>query len=245
MITHVRCIQMDIMIQYVKEVDMKLAIYDFDGTYIHAQTVPLLFKLWKSLHINDAVHRKLWTKITRWYILHKLHLKWDKETFRKHAMALTLDLLHSVDEKTMKGFIKRFYEHTETYINQDLKHQLKKDSELGYTTVLLSGSFDIMLEPFKQDGFHHVIGTQTKVNGIKLHANNVDIIINEKKVDAVKKMFKQADFKQSKAYADSYYDIALLASVGQPIAYHPDKRLRAHAILHQWEIIDIHENQIK
>jgi HAD superfamily hydrolase (TIGR01490 family) len=222
---------------------MILAIYDFDGTYIHAQTVPLLFKLWKSMHINDRAHKVLWGKITRWYILHKLHIKWDKETFRRHAMALTVDLLHSVDENTMHAFLERFYEHATSYVNQDLKHQLKKDRDMGYTTVLLSGSFDIMLEPFKKDGFHHVIGTPTISNGITLDSKSVQIIINQKKVKAVKDLFKEADFKQSKAYADSYYDIALLESVGKPIAYHPDTRLLKHAQTHQWEIIDSHEDK--
>lgn len=216
---------------------MKLAIYDFDGTYLNTQTVPFLFKLWKSLGINDVAHKTHWGTITRWYILHKLKLKWDKETFRKHAMAKTIDLLHSVDDKTLSSFLETFYIHAQSLINKDLKDILQKDKQEGYHTVLLSGSFDCMLRPFLKEGFDDIIGTESVKNGIRLSSKEVDIIINDKKRDVIILKYPAINTTASKAYADSYYDVSVLSLVGNPIAYHPDTKLLAHAKTNHWEII--------
>ena len=216
---------------------MKLAIYDFDGTYLNTHTVPFLFKLWKTLHIHDAAHKTHWRTITRWYILHKLKVKWDKETFRKHAMAKTIDLLHSVDENTLALFLNAFYTHAQALINLDLKDKLEKDKQAGFHTVLLSGSFDCMLTPFLQEGFDAVIGTESTKNGKRLSSKEVDIIINDKKRDIILSTYPTMNTQDSKAYADSYYDVSVLSLVGNPIAYHPDKRLRMHAETNNWEII--------
>lgn len=42
---------------------MKLAIYDFDGTYVLKQTLPYLFKLWKRERINNKSYNKYWLRI--------------------------------------------------------------------------------------------------------------------------------------------------------------------------------------
>jgi len=205
---------------------MKLAIYDFDGTYVDVQTVPFLFKLWKEQNKDPRIFKKLYRRLMVWYILHKLKLKWDHETFRKNAMALTIDLLHSLNEEDREQFLNDLYLKMQAHINQDLKAQLKKDKADGYHTVLLSGSFDIMLTPFLKEGFDDVIGTISKQDGILLSYETVDIIIRDKKIEAIKNKYPKADLSESKAYADSYYDLPLLIAVKDGYAYHPDKRLK-------------------
>jgi phosphoserine phosphatase len=224
---------------------MKLAIYDFDGTYISTQTVPLLFRVFKSLKLNPKIHKKLWRTITYAYILHKLKLKRSKEAFRTFAMALTIDLLHSINEKERDVLLNDFYKEATLYVNQDLKEALKEDIKDGFHRVLLSGSFDVMLTPFLKDGFDTVIGTKSKNKNTLLNSRNVDIIINEKKLEAIIRHFEHVDLKSSKAIADSYYDLHLLKAVGKPIAYHPDKKLYAYAIKNDMEIVLDAKNSIK
>ena len=217
---------------------MKLAIYDFDGTYIDVQTVPFIFKLWKEQGKDEKIFKTLYKKLKTWYILHKLKLGWDHETFRKNAMALTIDLLHSLNEKDRVQFLDDLYIKMQNHINKDLKKQLIKDKADGYHTVLLSGSFDIMLEPFLKEGFDDVIGTVSKKNDQLLSYESVDIIIRDKKVEAIKNKYPQADLLESKAYADSYYDLPLLLTVKDGIAYHPDKKLLKYARLHNLKIYE-------
>lgn len=232
------------MIQYVRGF-MKLAIYDFDGTYIFAQTVPLLFRVFKRLHLNPKVHKKLWSKISFAYVLHKLRIKRSKEAFRTFAMALTIDLLHSIDEDKRIILLNAFYDEASLFVNQDLKEALKEDVKQGYHRVLLSGSFDVMLTPFLKDGFDSVIGTKSKDQHTLLNSKTVEIIINEKKLEAILKHFKDVDVNSSKAIADSYYDIHLLKAVGKPIAYHPDDILCAFAKKNNMEIVFNDKNKTK
>lgn len=215
---------------------MKLAIYDFDGTYVDVQTVPFLFKLWKEQGKDEEIFKTLYKKLKTWYILHKLKIGWDHETFRKNAMALTIDLIHSLNEEERKTFLNDLYKKMQNHINKDLKEQLKKDKEDGYHTVLLSGSFDIMLEPFLKEGFDDVIGTVSKKGDKLLSYETVEIIIRDKKLEAIKLKYPHADLTKSKAYADSYYDLPLLLAVKDGYAYHPDKKLTKYAKKHELKI---------
>jgi len=216
---------------------MKLAIYDFDGTYVNVQTVPHLFKLFKEKKYNQKAYKKQWGTITRWYILHKLKLRWDKETFRKNAMAKTIDLLHVLDDQTLNEFMQSFYDSLQSAIQPDLKVQLKKDKDAGYYCILLSGSFDIMLQPFLNEGFDEVIGTNSKHHQKRLTSKEVDIIINEKKVDKIKHRFINDRLTHVKAYADSYYDLSVLDFADEAICYHPDQALEKACQLRGYQII--------
>jgi phosphoserine phosphatase len=216
---------------------MKLAIYDFDGTYVDVQTVPHLFKLFKEKGYHPKAYKKNWNIIKRWYILHKLKLKWDKETFRKHAMAKTIDILNTLDAKTLQLFMDAFYESLKPRIQHDLKEQLKKDKQDGYYCILLSGSFDIMLAPFIQEGFDEVIGTVSNQYNKRLTSKEVEIIIKDKKVEAIMKRFKDETISHSKAYADSYYDLPVLRYVNEGICYHPDSKLEISCQTYDLKII--------
>lgn len=209
---------------------MKLAIYDFDGTYVHIQTLPFLYKLWKSMKINQKAYRRIWSKITVTYLFHKLHLfGYDKATFRSHAMALTADLFSTVDEDTLNSFLQTFHDEVQQYISQDIKHQLKQDHEEGFHTVLLSGNFTNILQPFLQDGFDQVLGTSWIVDNKRLTSEEVEIVIHDKKRELIQSTFQHVDFEQSKSYADSHYDLPILELVGNPVCVNPDVELEKTA----------------
>ena len=218
---------------------MKLAIYDFDGTYISVQTLPFLFKLWKQKDVNNDAHKKYWGKIMRRFLLHKLHLfGWSKPHFRANAMELTADLFRTVNRETLNEFLEEFYQAIKTHISPRMKQQLMLDNQAGYHTVLLSGNYDIILKPFLKDGFGDVIGTKIEEGDDLLKSEDVNIIIHQRKQDIIKEQFQEADFSSSKAYADSDYDLPIFEIVGHPIAVNPDKRLRKIALERGFEIIE-------
>lgn len=219
---------------------MKLAIYDFDGTYVHIQTLPYLYKLWKTMKINQKAHRRIWSKIMITYVFHKLHIgKWNKQTFRSNAMALTADLFASVDEETRTRFLQKFHDQVQAFIPQEIKNQLNKDKEEGYHTILLSGNYTIILDPFLQDGFDTIIGSTIIKGDTLLSSQEVDIIIHNKKREVIEQTFPDVSFKDSKAYADSHYDLPILEVVGHPICVNPDLELEEVAIARGYQIIHI------
>lgn len=217
---------------------MKLAIYDFDGTYISKQTLPLMYKLWRKQKLNNKVHRKVWSHILWRYLLYKLKIfGWDKRRINPYSMQQTASLFQSVSSDVLQAFLLDNYHNLQAYIFQPIKEQLKKDKEAGYHTVLLSGNLDIILHPFKEDGFDTIIGSQSYKNNKLLSSNEVEILIEDKKRETILEMFPKANLKESKAYADNGYDIAILEIVGEPCAVNPDKELEKHALKHHWKII--------
>lgn len=218
---------------------MKLAIYDFDGTYVSKQTLPLLYKLWKSKGLNLKTYRKIWRRFMWRFALYKLKVfGWDKRRMHPYTMRQTADLFKSIDRLALDQFLNDYYIFLQDYVFQDLKAQLKKDKEQGYHTVLLSGNLDIILKPFKQDGFDTIIGTLSEKNNQILAPDQIEILIEDKKKEALVAKFPHADFLASKAYADNGYDLPVLTLVGHAYAVKPDKELRDYAIKHDFEIID-------
>ncbi len=221
---------------------MKLAIYDFDGTYVPIQTLPFLYKLWKTMKINDRAYNKYWRKIMRTYVLHKLHLcGWTRARFRSNAMAISADLYGTVDSKTLHGFFQAFHDQVQPYISQTMKDRVLNDKQAGYHTVLLSGTYKTVLEPFLQDGFDSVIGTPLYQDGKLLSYKEVDIIIHDMKRSVIESTFPTADFQNSIAYADSHYDLPILEVVGHPVCVNPEEDLKQVALERNYQIIYINK----
>ncbi len=218
---------------------MKLAIYDFDSTYINTQTLTILYKLWQKKHLNDRLYRYYWHRILRRYLYQKLHLfGWTKTKFKAYAMKITGELFKAIDKTSLFAFLEEFYQELQPYISKTMKEQLQEDNDKGYHTVLLSGNFDIILEPFLKEGFKQVIGSDFYVDGKFIPLENIEIIIGPKKKQVIEQRFPTADYQQSRAYADSDHDLPLLELVGYPVAVNPDKRLLAIAKAKGFEIID-------
>lgn len=223
---------------------MKLAIYDFDGTYMNSEVLKQVYKFWKLKKYNMHVYRKNYTKIIARYIFYKLGLfGWTKQKFRMNAMTITSDLFKTLNANELDCFLNELYIYLQDYINLDLKEQLKTDKSAGYYTILLSGNFECILEPFIAEGFDEVIGTTSRVNKVMLEKKDIKIIINEMKATTLLKKFPKADFQNSKAYADSDYDLPVLELVGEAIAYHPDAELTKIAKERGYKIWSMIEKQ--
>ncbi len=216
---------------------MKLAIYDFDGTYIRSQGLRLIFKFWKTQGLNMLMYRKVWRRILRRYFFSKLNLfGWSKKKFNANAMSLTADLFRTVDKSVLDKFLADLYLHLQNYINPAIKKQFLKDKEEGFYTILLSGNFDIILEPFLNEGFDEVIGSPVLKDGQVIPSTDVEIIIHDIKAKTIKAKFPKVDYKNSKAYADSFYDLPILEIVGNPIVVNPDEELRTVALERKYKI---------
>ncbi len=205
---------------------MKLAIYDFDGTYIDVHSITFLFKLWKEEELGKNHHKKIWRKIIRRHVYSKLGLfGWTKKKFRANAMELTVDLFHTIDREELDRFLDLFYERIKSHVSDEIRTSMLKDKEDGFHTVLLSGNYDIILKRFLNEGFNQVIGTNAEKDGNLLTSSEVSVIINNRKSEIIKETFPDADFEASKAYADSDYDLPIFELVGHPIAVNPDEEL--------------------
>lgn len=217
---------------------MKLAIYDFDGTYVSKQTLPLMYKLWKQNNLNMKSYRKIWYDILWHYLLYKLKVfGWDKRRMNPYSMRKTADLFKSIPRDVLDEFLIKNYHNLQNYVYEPLRKQLKEDKMNGFHTVLLSGNLDIILHPFKIDGFDLIVGTISMKDNILLSFDDIEVLIEDKKKEMILKLFPNADLDASKAYADNGYDIPILELVGHAYAVNPDKELEKHALKQGWHII--------
>ncbi len=110
----------------------------------------------------------------------------------------------------------------------------------GRATVLATTTPVHLVAPVAElIGFDHVIGTRWEQhNGEFTGELDGRVVWGRGKRDAVREWAKEhnIDLRQSYAYSDSYYDSALLASVGHPVAVNPDPRLAATAALKGWPV---------
>jgi phosphoserine phosphatase len=215
----------------------KYAIYDFDGTLLLKQTVPHLLKTWKQRGLGLQTYRRIYRWMIRRYFMYKSQLFGiDQKSFRLQAMQRLVELFQLVTVEELGRFFDEAYDRAKPFLNKNVLKAIKKDKKLGYTTVLLSGNYDVFLERFRNLGFDEIIGTSlfdVQGNLVK-HPN---IIIGDEKIHQLEQRLPELDWKQTKGYADAYYDLPILSKVAQPICVYPDKKLLKHAKLQQWTIL--------
>lgn len=216
---------------------MKYAIYDFDGTLLQAQTVPFILDHWEEAKLSPDLFKKIKSKIYFRYLLLKLKVFGiKKDEFRYWAMTQVGKLFGSVSLDQLSNFLDSLYEKSKTKLHKKVVKQISKDKQDGHTTVLVSGNFDILLERYRDLGFDHIIGTSLFNQQGKVH-QQIKILAADLKVPSLIAYFKTILWDKTKAYSDSYADIALLSKVKEAICVTPDKKLLKHAKANQWRII--------
>ena len=216
---------------------MKYAIYDFDGTLLQAQSVPFILQHWQESKLSLYLFKKIKGKIYFRYVLLKLKIFGiNQDEFRYWAMAKVGELFGSVSLEQLSAFLDTLYEKSKTKLHKKVVKQIQKDKQDGHTTVLVSGNFDVFLERYRHLGFDHVIGTSLFNQQGKVH-QEIKMLSADLKVPSLIAYFKTILWDKTKAYSDSYADIALLTKVKEAICVTPDKKLLKHAQANQWRII--------
>lgn len=216
---------------------MKLAIYDFDGTLLQAQTVPFILQHWQELKLSPTQFNKIKTRIYLRYLLLKLKIFGiKKDQFRYWAMAQVGELFGSVSLEQLSSFLDSLYEKSKAKLHKKVVKQIQKDKQDGHTTVLVSGNFDLFLERYRHLGFDHILGTSLFNQQGQVHPQ-LKILSADLKVPSLIAHFKTILWEKTKAYSDSFADITLLSKVKEAICVTPDKKLLQHAKANQWRVI--------
>ncbi|HYE76279.1 MAG TPA: HAD-IB family hydrolase, partial [Blastocatellia bacterium] len=120
--------------------------------------------------------------------------------------------------------------------------RLRWHQESGHSTTLLSGSLDLILEPLASHlGVNAYVGTKPQTDGDHLTGQIAgEHPYSNAKVTCLNSLCTNYSFDLSRsfAYANHYTDRYLLATVGNPVAANPDRRLCHFAQRHGWLIED-------
>lgn len=223
---------------------MKLAIFDFDGTLFPKETIPFLLFQWRKLNYSKLKLAEVYFRTLGVYIIYRtgLYSNISKEKFRITAVKEFNRLFRDMNKEE----INQFFLDASKSINELLKisiiEEIERAKNNGFHTVILSGSFNILLKHISENlDIDTIIGTE-------MHFNDDDMLDFEKgltlvsgsvKVKELKSHFNdhEVNWNESYAYADSFSDLELLESVGNPVAVNPDNMLKSIAKDKKWRII--------
>ena len=129
-------------------------------------------------------------------------------------------------------------------LRPDMIRVLRRHQSQGQIVVLVSGTFRELLEVVGQRlGVFHVVGTKLEMlNGEYTGEIISPVCFGTNKVSLFKEFINsirlEIDFSSSFAYADSISDTPMLEMVGNPVAVHPDRKLRRLAQQRGWQLIE-------
>ncbi len=222
---------------------MKLAIFDFDGTLFQKDTLPFLLSQWRKLEYSKYKYLKAYFSMILLYIKYKTGIKskLSKEHMRMIAVKRFNNVFKGMTKEEITEFLLKCSKEIKELLNEYVVSEVKKAHLEGYHTVLLSGSYDVLLNNIGEHlKFDTVIGTKLYFSNDLFDFNKeLEIVSGELKLQKINELFndKKIDWQQCRAYADSYSDIHILKSVGYPIAVNPDNKLRNIASKNNWKVI--------
>ncbi len=222
---------------------MKLAIFDFDGTLFPKDTLPFLLSQYKDLGCSRLTCYKIYLTMIPLFIRYKLEIvtKLSREQMKLIAVKKFNYIFKGKTEEELITFFERSTSKVKGLLNKRVVKEVERARTEGFHTVLLSGTYDYLLANLgKHLGFDTVIGTKMHFTNGTFDPNiDPEIVIGDLKLKKVYDMFKgqEVNWQESRAYADGYSDIDLLEAVGQPVAVHPEAKLKEIAIQRNWQII--------
>lgn len=222
---------------------MKIAIFDFDGTLFPIDTLRFFLSFWKEKKYSKIKYYKTYIPLIGLYIIYKLDFKSKipREKFKNKSLQSFNYIFSGMTEEEIIRFLNDCSEKIIELLNPAVVEEVQKAKKSGYHTVLLSGAYEILLlKVAAKLGIDTVIGTKMFFkDGLFDENMKLNIITGPTKLEQLNEYFKDksVDLDSSLAFADSFSDIHILKSVGQPVVVNPDAKLKGVALKSGWRII--------
>ena len=227
----------------MKYSNVKIALFDFDGTLVSSH-------FWSGLLKYCLKKRENLFSLSRFLISNfalfpfwKIGLISSKKYYQSWLRG-SAQLMKGVDARGAKEIFDWL---TDIYLLPSLKknafEKLKKHQEDGYLIVLTSGSFQELIKVFSTRlKVDFVIGTELEIIKGKFSGRVIPpLCFAQEKVEKVRQFLVSnnlaINFRESFAYSDSIFDLPMLELVGNPVVVDPDKELLETANTRGWQII--------
>ena len=123
------------------------------------------------------------------------------------------------------------------------KDLVKTSLDKGHRVVIVSGALDFLMRIFADHlGAHDVIANRLEYKDRFATGKLLrPVVAGPEKAKLIRDHAKSHGFDLDAcfAYSDSYSDVPMLSSVGNPAAVNPDRRLRLLASTYHWPIISL------
>ncbi len=219
---------------------MKLAIFDFDGTLLMKDTLPLLGQEWLRQGKSKYAFIKTWILCSPPLIFYKLGFM-QRENMKIRILSKFHTIFKNMTRSEIDLFFSKAYHGIARQFNPQVLEELRRAQSQGFHCVLLSGTYAQMLNIVAEElGFDAVIAVD-----IHYKDGRVDLkyplaaIDGEMKLILLKKIFsaENINWTLSRSYGDSYADIAVMQITGGPVAVNPEARLAEYAQNNGWRVL--------
>lgn len=220
--------------------DMKVALFDFDGTIYKKETFPLLMKHLKEHPTFKHRYQQFFRSALLPYLAYKIKL-YPEEKMKYVMMQKYLQAFKGVTIYELDLFFMSLVENMKADLNNTVIQRMQQHASDGYHIMIVSGAFTPILQFIAEDlPVDTFIGTDVpEKNG--LYDENIKIthVQGEMKNKLVLESVQgvNVDWADSFAYGDSASDIPLLKLVGNPVAVNPDETLQDEATNNGWETL--------
>jgi HAD superfamily hydrolase (TIGR01490 family) len=219
------------------------ALFDVDGTLYSAQFGRGLMKYARA-HGRRLHAAAYFASILPAFLLNKLKLT-DSEPVDRAKISRLGWLIRGWDEPQV---LRAFAWVTEEYLLATRRvHVIKRLQDhqaQGHLAVVLSGTFTPSLQLLGQRlDVSELVGTRLETKDGRYTGRIIPPIIKgaDKAARAVQHLANRKpaiDWAASYAYGDSYSDRDMLGLVGNPVAVHPEAKLRGLAQEKNWQVLE-------
>lgn len=212
----------------------RLAIIDLDGTLLKGMTAERIFFLHLITHGRIGLFRAA-------SFLFSFAGDFLRSGLRR-AIGANAGFLRGETPETVRKWAREFGRvFLRKAVPDDLRQKILSLRQDGCRVILLSGSLQVLVDELKERlGAEILIGGELETSEGKLTGRKTGTHpYGRKKVEA---LFSRIDpgavnWERSWALADRISDLPVLELVGNPVAVHPDRRLRRLARKRGWETI--------
>lgn len=219
---------------------MKLAVFDFDGTLFANDTLPCLGREWLRQGRSPLRYWLAYLSIIPFVLLYKIGLL-SRGKMKYMAMRIFRLIFTGLSSEEVNEYFQEAYHCLRKHLNQTVINEVQTACAQGFHTVLLSGAFANLLYLVAKDlGIETVLAVELPFkNGVFDAKGKMAFIDGESKFTLLQQAFadQEIDWQASRAYGDSYSDLAVLSRVGEPIAVNPEPTLLSHVRKCSWRVI--------
>lgn len=221
-----------------KTPSVPIAVFDFDGTVINAQSGT---QFTKYLLLKHYIGPAIAFKVMWWGLRYTLHLPIDQDRVRFYLT----DNLRSYSKAQVYAIMKDFHDRVLVrHYRQDALRQLKDCREDGCVCVLVSATFQGVADAAKDyAGFDAALATQMEWDAQGHLTGNVSgsVVEGAGKVAALQAWanarFGRDGWHVEYAFGDHYTDKPMLSLAERPFAVDPGKTLKRAAQALGWPVL--------
>lgn len=214
------------------------AFFDFDGTLYNGVVAFDFLKYLAANRILKVSEIAALSKLLYYYALDKLSLA-ERYDINKRIYQKIIGW----NARSLEAHSRKFLE---IGIDKKLIHSiikiLEKHKENGHEVIVVTTALREIVSPIRKlIKIDDVIATEVEIKNDLYNGRIKSLPVGKNRAVVAKEYCKKRniDIKKSYAYSDHYSDIALLETVGNPVAVNPDRKLKAYAQKNGWKIISL------